>query len=177
MTRTSVLLAAILMMINAQAQERMPHNRQGEFFIDEIQGKNGGPNAFTLRHAARQSLPANIDNAFRAEAGKKAARSFEQIKFRGLSKGRQGVWQTVGPVAESDEGYWDPKNSSGRVTDLATAASCNDDKCRLYAATAGGGLMVKDLVGVGVNPLARRMFLTRLKSVNYMLAAVHAPAA
>jgi len=35
-------------------------------------------------------------------------------------------------------------------------------------------LMVKDLVGVGVNPLARRMFLTRLKSINYMLSAVHA---
>lgn len=39
---------------------------------------------------------------------------------------------------------------------------------------ADNGLMVKDLVGVGVNPLARRMFLTRLKSVNYMLTAVHA---
>jgi 2-polyprenyl-6-hydroxyphenyl methylase/3-demethylubiquinone-9 3-methyltransferase len=42
---------------------------------------------------------------------------------------------------------------------------------------ANNGLTVKDLVGVGVNPLARRMFLTRLKSVNYMLTAVHAPAA
>ena len=42
---------------------------------------------------------------------------------------------------------------------------------------ANNGLRVKDLVGVGVNPLARRMFLTRLKSVNYMLSAVHAPAA
>ena len=39
------------------------------------------------------------------------------------------------------------------------------------------GLTVKDLVGVGVNPLARRMFLTRFKSVNYMLTAVHAPTA
>ncbi len=36
-------------------------------------------------------------------------------------------------------------------------------------------LMVKDLVGVGVNPLAKQMFLTRIKSVNYMLAAVHEP--
>jgi 2-polyprenyl-6-hydroxyphenyl methylase/3-demethylubiquinone-9 3-methyltransferase len=35
-------------------------------------------------------------------------------------------------------------------------------------------LMVKDLVGVGVNPLAKQMFLTRLRSVNYMLTAVHA---
>lgn len=35
-------------------------------------------------------------------------------------------------------------------------------------------LMVKDLVGVGVNPLAKRMFLTRLTSVNYMLTAERA---
>lgn len=39
---------------------------------------------------------------------------------------------------------------------------------------AANGLMVKDLVGVGVNPLGKSMFLTRLKSVNYMLTAVHA---
>ena len=38
---------------------------------------------------------------------------------------------------------------------------------------AQNSLMVKDLVGVGVNPLGKRMFLTRFKSVNYMLAAVH----
>lgn len=35
-------------------------------------------------------------------------------------------------------------------------------------------LLVRDLVGVGVNPLAKRMFLTKLTSVNYMLTAVHA---
>lgn len=39
---------------------------------------------------------------------------------------------------------------------------------------ARNNLLVKDLVGVGVNPLAKRMFLTKLKSVNYMLTAVHA---
>jgi 2-polyprenyl-6-hydroxyphenyl methylase/3-demethylubiquinone-9 3-methyltransferase len=39
---------------------------------------------------------------------------------------------------------------------------------------AVNGLMVKDLVGVGVNPLRKHMFLTRLKSVNYMLTASHA---
>ena len=39
---------------------------------------------------------------------------------------------------------------------------------------AENALMVKDLVGVGVNPLSKQMFLTRLKSVNYMLTAVHA---
>ncbi len=39
---------------------------------------------------------------------------------------------------------------------------------------ADNRLIVKDLVGVGVNPLAKQMFLTRLKSVNYMLTAVHA---
>lgn len=39
---------------------------------------------------------------------------------------------------------------------------------------AQNSLMVKDLVGVGVNPLGKRMFLTRLKNVNYMITAVHA---
>ena len=39
---------------------------------------------------------------------------------------------------------------------------------------AVNGLMVKHLVGVGVDPLRKQMFLTRLKSVNYMLTASHA---
>ena len=39
---------------------------------------------------------------------------------------------------------------------------------------AQNNLIVEDLVGVGVNPLAKRMFLTKVKSVNYMLTAVHA---
>jgi 2-polyprenyl-6-hydroxyphenyl methylase/3-demethylubiquinone-9 3-methyltransferase len=39
---------------------------------------------------------------------------------------------------------------------------------------AVNGLMLKDLVGVGVDPLRKRMFLTGLKSVNYMLTASHA---
>ena len=39
---------------------------------------------------------------------------------------------------------------------------------------AVNGLMVRDLTGVGVNPLRKEMFLTRLTSVNCMLTATHA---
>lgn len=39
---------------------------------------------------------------------------------------------------------------------------------------ASNNLIVGNHVGVGVNPLQKRMFLTRLKSVNYMLTATYA---
>ena len=144
MLKPLLIIAMTFFMTSAMAAGKLPGNREGEFFINEIEGKKGGPNAFIMQHAARQSWPANVDNAFRAEAAEKAAKSFEGIRFRGLSKGRQGVWQTVGPDTESDESYWDPKNSSGRVTDVESGATCNDTKCRLYVGTAGGGLWRTD---------------------------------
>ena len=73
-----------------------------------------------------------------------AHKAFVKVMFRGTSKGRKGVWQTVGPVTESDSALWDPKNSSGRVTDLAIGNTCGKAKCRLYAGTAGGGLWRTD---------------------------------
>lgn len=36
------------------------------------------------------------------------------------------------------------------------------------------GLIAGNLIGVGVNPLRKKMFLTRLKNVNYMLTATYA---
>jgi 2-polyprenyl-6-hydroxyphenyl methylase/3-demethylubiquinone-9 3-methyltransferase len=39
------------------------------------------------------------------------------------------------------------------------------------------GLAVDDMVGVGVDPLRKKMFLTPLTSVNYMLTATHGPGA
>jgi 2-polyprenyl-6-hydroxyphenyl methylase/3-demethylubiquinone-9 3-methyltransferase len=39
---------------------------------------------------------------------------------------------------------------------------------------AADGLMVRHLTGVGVNPFKKKMFLTPLTSVNYMLTATHA---
>ena len=38
----------------------------------------------------------------------------------------------------------EPKNISGRVTDLATGISCDEIECRLYVGTAGGGLWRSD---------------------------------
>ena len=98
MQRTVLFITTTFLMTSALAAGKMPGNQEGEFFFNEIEGKRGGPNAFMMQHAARQSWPANVDNAFRAEAGKRAAKSFEGIRFRGLSKGRRGVWQTVGPI-------------------------------------------------------------------------------
>jgi len=39
---------------------------------------------------------------------------------------------------------------------------------------AVNGVMVNEITGVGVNPLRKDMFLTRLTSINYMLTATHA---
>jgi 2-polyprenyl-6-hydroxyphenyl methylase / 3-demethylubiquinone-9 3-methyltransferase len=39
---------------------------------------------------------------------------------------------------------------------------------------AVNGLVIGNQTGVGVDPLRKRMFMTRIKSVNYMLTATHA---
>ena len=144
MSKLLVTLLALVLCASIASAAETPGQRPGEFTFDDLSGKQGGPNAFMKKHAIRQAWPANVDSAFRAQAAEKSWKSFEQVKFRGLSKGRDGVWQTVGPVTESDDELWDPKNSSGRVTDLATGVSCSVGKCRLYAGTAGGGLWRTD---------------------------------
>jgi hypothetical protein len=144
MNRLFTATLTIFLTLSAQAQEIDPSEAPGEFFFNEIEGKKGGPNAFLSAHAARQALPGSIDNSFRAQAAEKAWKSFDEIRFRGLSKGRKGVWQTVGPVHEQTDEPFAWKSTSGRVTDLAIGKSCNDNKCRLYAATAGGGLWRTD---------------------------------
>ena len=120
----------------------------GEFFFDEVEGKQANTDSFLVRHASQQGLPASLDAAlggeFRAQAAETAWQAFSKIKFRGTGKGRSSVWRTVGPETVSGDGTLEPKNSSGRVTDLATGVSCSQDDCRLYVGTAGGGLWRSD---------------------------------
>ena len=116
----------------------------GEFFFDEVQGKKISTNSFLFQHAARQGLTADLDDDFRARMTDTAWEAFRKVKLRGQAKGQPSRWRSIGPETVSNDGLLEPKNISGRVTDLATGVSCNEVDCRLYAGTAGGGLWRSD---------------------------------
>ena len=115
-----------------------------EFFFREVEGKKSNTNAFLFQHAVQQGLPGVVDNAFFSQAADTAWEAFRKVKFRGLSKGLPSTWRTIGPETVTNSGFMEPKNISGRVTDLATGISCDELDCRLYVGTAGGGLWRSD---------------------------------
>ncbi len=116
----------------------------GEFFFDEVEGRQSTANKFLFQHAVQQGLPAVVDSAFLSQAADTAWEAFRKVKFRGTSKGLPSIWRAIGPETVTNGGFLEPKNISGRVTDLATGVSCTVDDCRLYAGTAGGGLWRSD---------------------------------
>jgi hypothetical protein len=117
---------------------------ENEFFFNEIEGNSSGKNRFLAQHAIQQGLTANVSQALRNSAAQTAWEAFRKIKYRGKSKGLPSQWQAIGPETVTNDGFMEPKNISGRVTDLATGVSCNETDCRLYAGTAGGGLWISD---------------------------------
>lgn len=118
--------------------------RHGEFFFDEIENRAGGKDSFLMQHAVQQGLPASLNDPVLEQTGDTAWQAFRKVKFTGPAKGRPFQWQSIGPETVSGTAFLEPKNSSGRVTDLATGISCDDMDCRLYVATAGGGLWRSD---------------------------------
>jgi len=139
--------------------------KENEFFFNEIEGDSAGKNKFLVRHAMQQGLPSTLNQASRNSAAQSAWESFRKIKYRGSSKGLPSQWHAIGPETVTNEGFMEPKNISGRVTDLATGVSCDSDNCRLYAGTAGGGLWLSERALDPVNP-RWRMLTNGLESNN-----------
>ena len=103
-----ILLFALMCVTGALSADGIqPGDEAGEFFFSEIEGRKAGPNAFLRDHALQQAWPAQVDNAFRAEAARKARGAFDQVRYRGKSRGQTGVWRMVGPMTESTEGSYD----------------------------------------------------------------------
>ena len=73
MSKPLITLLALGLCAGIANASETPGQRPGEFAFDDLSGKQGGPNAFMKQHAIRQSWPANVDNAFRAQAAEKAA--------------------------------------------------------------------------------------------------------
>jgi hypothetical protein len=143
-----VLLYVVIILLVSDALAADPSPRRPrEFSLAELEDRKSGPNAFQNQHVARQAWPGNVEKAAHLQAGGRAKSSFKKIQSSTFSQKQSGTWQTVGPVSLTDNGIWElwqPKNSSGRVTDLAIGNSCNSARCRLYAGTAGGGLWRTD---------------------------------
>jgi len=128
----------------ARELRRRDKSKDGEFFFYEVQGQQAGKHAFLMRHAQQQALPQALDLASLAEASSQAWIAFQRVKFRGIDKSRASRWRALGPDTVSDSTFAEPKNISGRVTDLAIRPDCDYERCRLYVGTAGGGLWRSD---------------------------------
>ena len=81
----------------------------------------------------------------------KANRSFSDVQNQGNEHGDQngnGGWQLIGPTVGTVPGpvtYTGRSTTySGRVTSLAIAPTCVPGNCRLYVASAGGGIWITD---------------------------------
>jgi hypothetical protein len=142
--RTAFKRLELRMRHEKRASRLRARQGEGEFFFEEVEGRKAGVNSFLVHHAVQQGLPVNLDLTARQSAAKTAWETFRKIKFQGAGKGHPTTWRAIGPETVSGDGVLEPKNSSGRVTDLATGVRCDVDECRLYAGTAGGGLWRSD---------------------------------
>ena len=81
----------------------------------------------------------------------KASRSFANVQSQGNEHGDQngnGGWQLIGPTVGTVPGpvtyTGRATTDAGRVTALAIAPTCVSGNCRLYVASAGGGIWITD---------------------------------
>src|SRR5262245_35810672 len=121
--------------------------------------REGGPTAAAeAAYASRAAGGAYVP--FRLT--RNAQRAWANAKGRAAAKGPQapgagGTWTLAGPSSEnfpnvltfSGAAY----TTSGRITALAIDPSCNQQRCRVWAAAAGGGVWrtTNALSGSGVN--------------------------
>jgi len=88
-----------------------------------------------------------------------AQNAFNQIKAKGVGRGKNvpGQWTLAGPSSANYPGVLvfsgADYTTSGRITALAIASSCNNNNCRLWVGAAGGGVWRTDnaLSGSGAN--------------------------
>ena len=93
-----------------------------------------------------------------------AMRAYYQISQRGHG-GRDGTWRLVGPSVSSvpsalsvyGGGPEANMTVSGRITALLISPSCNDRRCRVWLAAAGGGVWITDRA---LDPRPRWRFVT-----------------
>ncbi|NNL94016.1 MAG: hypothetical protein HKO64_00205, partial [Xanthomonadales bacterium] len=138
--KTLVTLATALISQAALAVEIPEVQPTREFFFTEVEGRKASPNRFMIEHNMRLAYPADVDSVALGQAAAAAWSEFGKMKFHGAGNGQSGVWRTVGPVHEQTADPFGWQSTSGRVTGLAIGPQCNDDKCRIFVATAGGGV-------------------------------------
>ena len=116
----------------------------------------GGPLTAAEQDYANRAYP-ETDIPFAATLNAQAG--FQQVRARGVGQGKNkpGQWTLIGPstanfpaiLTFSGHDY----TTSGRITALAIAPTCNPNGCRLWVAAAGGGVWRTDnaLSGSGAN--------------------------
>lgn len=110
-------------------------------------GNEKGPQTEADAEFIERAYPAEeipLDATLNAQA------AFNQIKAKGVGKGKNvpGQWTLVGPSTANYPGVLTFSSAdyttSGRITALAIAPNCSNNKCRLYVGAAGGGVWRTD---------------------------------
>jgi hypothetical protein len=104
------------------------------------------PLGFLDLRAYEQAYPGAPGSALVLQADASKYWAFRGIAYRGLSPNAGGVWTSLGPETSLEEsGSATVKNVSGRVSALAISPRCElRGPCRLWVATAGGGVWRSD---------------------------------
>ncbi len=144
------------------ARAPLPFVKSAKFFSDPDAAVEQGGDKRRLSVGANESGPLAAEEerylarAFPLEevpftASMEAMRAYYEIQSRG-NDGRDGRWRLVGPsvssvpAALSVYGGGPEATSvvSGRITALLISPNCNERRCRLWLAAAGGGVWITD---------------------------------
>jgi hypothetical protein len=112
-----------------------------------LPGREGGPEAAAEEDYANRAYPAS-DVPFGLT--RNAQKAFANIKANGIGKGKNtsGTWTLAGPSSENFPNVLTfsgaPYTASGRVTALVIDPACNNKKCTVWMAAAGGGVWRTD---------------------------------
>ena len=109
------------------------------------EGRSENPEGAALEAYQQRAYPAAY---VPMQLTKDAHKAWLQMKANGKGKANGNMWTLVGP---SEADFPDiltfagtPYVTSGRITALAISPDCNNDRCRLWVAAAGGGVWRTD---------------------------------
>jgi hypothetical protein len=147
-----VLVAAVTGSSRLGSKGSMPLMKQGDpdavgaSYKTIIGPENRSPDSAAAQDALERAYPADT---VPVQLIQSSQQDFKHVKARG-KRGKEGNWELIGPSKATYPGVLNVLGdgaeyvTSGRVTGLALAPGCDNRRCTLYAAAAGGGIWRTD---------------------------------
>jgi hypothetical protein len=148
-TAVALIVTVSLSVMNASASATYSRPPWADKFNEDEGAKSGEigrlDTSFEEEAFAQRAYPASD---IPVQAAVNAQTAFGKVKGNGNGKHSAGSWSLVGPSAANFPGVLTFSHAdyttSGRITALAIAPSCNNGHCMLWVGAAGGGVWRTD---------------------------------